>query len=189
MKQTRQVLIITLPLLLFPAALVQAQNQEPSLNYRPPCLRAELEQIAFLEGNWDVRSRRRVRSTEERWQEASAQATWTPILAGCALQEHWSGTVDGKPLEWIQLIAYDHRGEQWQQVQLDWAHGNVITSEGHVNEDRLIFSVPHMRKGKLLIDRTTIAPAGTDHIEWTVETSHDGGRTWVTFWKMIYTRR
>lgn len=187
MKQAPHAFIVMLTLLL--GGSVHAQDQQPAQDYTPPCLRPELEHIAFLEGNWDVVSRQRVDFTEERWQESRAQATWRPILAGCALQEHWSGIVDGEPLEWIQLLAYDYRQEKWQQVMLDWAHGNVITAEGHFDEGKLIFSVPHMRKGKLLIDRTTIEAASADRVAWTVETSLDGGRSWVTFWRMIYSRQ
>lgn len=189
MKQALRLHTAILALLFLFVGSVGAQNLEPTSDYTPPCLGPELEQIAFLEGNWDVVSRQRVNLTEDRWEESRGQATWTPILAGCALQEHWSGIIDGQPLQWIQLLAYDHREGTWQQVMIDWAHGNVITAEGHYDEGSLIFTVPHMRKGKLLIDRTTIEAASADRVEWTMETSLDGGRTWVTFWRLHYSRR
>lgn len=187
MKQALHLYIPLLTLLLMLPGPARAQTRDPARSYSPPCLRAELEQIAFLEGSWDVISRKSV--GEGQWQESRARATWKPILGGCALQEHWSGTLDGEPMEWVQLLAYDHRGARWQQVMLDWAHGNVITSEGHATAGGLVFSVPHMRKGRLLIDRTTIRAAGTDRVAWTLETSPDGGQSWVTFWTMVYTRR
>lgn len=119
-----------------------AQEVEPSHEDAPPCLHPELERIAFLEGDWDVVSRQSVDSTADRWEEARAQATWTPILGGCVLQERWSGAQDGAPLEWIQMIAYDHREDTWEQVMIDSAHGNVLKAEGRFDEGRLVFTSP-----------------------------------------------
>lgn len=189
MKQDLRFHAAILALLLFFAGSVGAQDLQPTPDYTPPCLRSELDQIAFLEGNWDVVSRQRVNFAEDRWDESRAHATWTPILAGCAFQEHWSGIVDGQPLQWIQILAYDHREETWQQVMIDWAHGNLIMAEGHYDEGKLTFTVPHMRRGKLLIDRTTIEAASADRVEWTMETSQDGGQTWITFWTLRYSRQ
>lgn len=92
-------------------------------------------------------------------------------------------------MQWIQLLAYDYREETWEQVMIDWAHGNVITAEGHFEESRLLFNVPHLRSGKLLIDRTTIEATSADRVEWTMETSLDGGRTWAVFWTLHYSRK
>lgn len=176
-------------LLLLLAGSATAQELRPSHEDAPPCLHPELERVDFLEGDWDVVSRRRVDFTADRWEEAKAQATWTPILGGCVLQERWSGVLGGAPLEWIQLLAYDHREDTWELVMIDSAHGNVLRSEGHFDEDRLVFHVPHMRQGRLLIDRTTIEALGTDRVDWKLETSLDGGRTWVTHWTMRYSRQ
>lgn len=176
-------------LLLLLAGSATAQELRPSHEDAPPCLQPELERVAFLEGDWDVVSRQRVDFTADRWEEARAQATWTPILGGCVLQERWSGVLGGAPLEWIQLLAYDHREDTWELVMIDSVHGNVLRSEGHFDEDRLVFHVTHMRQGRLLIDRTTIAALATDRVDWKLETSLDGGRTWVTHWTMRYSRQ
>lgn len=170
------------------AGYATAQEVEPWHVDAPPCMHPELERIAFLEGDWEVVSRQRVDFTADRWEEARARATWTPILGGCVLQERWSGTLDGASLEWIQLVAYDHREDTWEQVMIDSAHGNVLKAEGHFDEDRLVFHVPHMRQGRLLIDRTTIEALSADRVDWKLETSLDGGRTWVTHWTMQYSR-
>jgi hypothetical protein len=177
-----------LVLLLFSGGTVQAQQQEPDPDFTPACLHPALEQIAFLEGEWEIVSRQRVSFSEDRWEESRAHATWAPRLGGCALEEHWSGTLDGQPMQWIQILAYDHREETWEQVMIDWAHGNVTTAEGYIEEGKLIFNVPQMRRGRLLIDRTTVEAVDAGRVLWTIETSLDGGVTWVTFWTLSYSK-
>lgn len=186
-----QLLKPCLNIILFMSFLVSsavAQNQPSMQDFTPPCVRPELDQIAFLEGEWEVVSEMKSSFEGDEWEESKAVASWTPILNGCALQEKWSGTLDRKPLERIQLLAYNHRDQKWEQGMVDWAHGNLITSDGYYEEGKLIFTTPHMREGKLLIDKIIIEKVSDSRVNWTIKTSLDGGETWTTFWKMRYTK-
>jgi len=171
------------------AGSAAAQAQQLLQDFTPPCVRPELNQIAFLEGEWDVISEKRASFEDEEWEESKAVANWTPVLSGCVLQEHWSGTLDGKLMEWIQMLAYNQRDQKWEQGMVDWTHGNLITSEGYYKEGKLVFTTPHMRSGKLLIDKIIIEKVSDSRVNWTIKTSLDGGETWNTFWKMRYTRK
>jgi hypothetical protein len=158
-------------------------------DFTPPCARPELNQITFLKGDWDVISEKKASFEDDEWEKSKAVASWTPILNGCVLQEQWSGTLDGKPMEWIQLLAYNHRDQKWEQGMVDWGHGNLITSEGYYEEGKLVFTTPHIRRGKLLIDKIIIEKVSDNRVNWTIKTSLDGGETWNAFWKMRYTRK
>lgn len=171
------------------AGSAAVQGQPSAQEFTPQCIKPELDQVDFLKGAWEVVSEKRVSFDEEKWEESKGTANWTWILDGCVLQERWSGTLDGKPLEWIQLFAYNHREQKWEQGMIDWAHGNLITSDGYYQEGKLVFTTPHMRRGKLLIDKTTIEKMTGDRVNWTIKTSLDGGETWHTFWKMRYIRK
>lgn len=142
-----------------------------------------------MKGEWEVVSEKRPSFDKDEWEESKAVASWVPILDGCALQEQWSGILDGKPLEWMRILAYDHRDQKWEFAMVDWAHGNLITSEGYYEERGLTFATPHMRRGRLLIDRITVEELSDSRVNWIVETSLDGGKTWVAFWRMRYVRK
>lgn len=66
MKQALRLHKAILALLLLFVGTASAQDLEPTPDYTPPCLRPELEHIAFLEGSWDVVSRQRVNLAEDR---------------------------------------------------------------------------------------------------------------------------
>lgn len=176
---------IALTACLFGLSALSASAQ----NATPPCSEEIREQIAFLEGAWRVSSRKLTNFDEEEWETSNAEAFWSPLLGGCSFEERWSGVIDGKPLEWIQWIAYDPREEKWQQAMMDSAHGNIITADGQYADGVFVFHSPLMRRGRLLIDRATIEKLGPNQFRWTHETSLDGGESWVEFWSLTYTRQ
>lgn len=108
-------------------------------------------------------------------------------MIGEHLARRANGTIAAVLLLFVGLVSAQN--QEPSPVMIDWAHGNVITAEGHYDEGKLIFNTLHMGKGKLLIDRITIDAVGADRVEWTVKTSLDGGKTWVTFWTLRYSRQ
>lgn len=178
-----------LPLLFLFPLLCNGQDQSPSQENTPPCLQPEHENISFLIGDWDVVSRQRVNFSEDRWNESNGKASWSAILGGCALREEWSGKMDGQDMKWIQILTYNQREDKWEQVMIDWAHGNLITTDGYFEYGKLIFTAPQMRNGELLIDRTTFEKVNNNRFFLSMETSLDGGKSWITFWEMKYTKQ
>ncbi|MCX2679805.1 DUF1579 family protein [Galbibacter sp. EGI 63066] len=190
MKQQIQIFIATMIFTITAfCASVQAQETVDLQGDNPPCLQAEHKTLGYLEGNWFVESKQRVDFTGNQWEESVGKSIWTPIIGGCVFQEEWSGTIDGKELEWIQILSFDNREEKWELAMVDSAHGNLITSEGHREENKLVFYSPQMRKGKLLIDKTTFEKIDDNHFLWFLETSLDGGQSWLKFWEMKYSKQ
>lgn len=158
-------------------------------NDGPPCIHEEHSNLSFLIGEWKVTSRKLASYEGEKWEESKGQSTWELELDGCLHIENWKGIIDNKPLRWTQWLVYDHRNKRWQQSMVDTSHGNLITSEGYFSEDKLILTVPTMRNGKLLIDKTTFSKLNDGSFEVVIQSSFDGGSTWKVFWKMYYQKK
>lgn len=153
----------------------------------PPCSVDELESLAFMLGDWSVRSWTEDPNGE--WVEAPARATIRTRLSGCLIEEVREGELNGRPYRSVTWLVYDRDAGRWQRALVDDAHGSLLTAEGRWHDGRLRLFVSQFRNGRLLLDRTTIRPIDDRHFEWELESSYDGGETWQTVWRMRYEKR
>lgn len=165
---------------------LQVQAQDDAERDPGRCLTAEHEKVAFLTGKWSVVSRQRVSLSTDEWVESQGEARWRPILGGCVMEESWTGVVGDNHVEWVQLVAFNSHTEAWERSFVDTGHGNLLRSEGYVDDGRLIFNHSQMRNGQLLIDRTTLEPVDSDSLQIILESSFDGGKSWTTLWTLHY---
>ncbi len=152
----------------------------------PPCRVAELDSLAFMIGDWSVRSRTRNQAGE--WVETPARATIRTRLSGCLIEEIWEGELNGRGYRSVAWLAYDRRDERWQRAVVDDAHGSLLTAQGRWKDGRLRLFVSRFRDGRLLLDRTTITPVDSRGFEWELESSYDGGESWRTVWTRRHER-
>jgi hypothetical protein len=104
----------------------------------------------------------------------------TRVLRGCAVSEEWR---DADDHEGRSLFYLDPAGRQWKQVWVTDDAGRV----GGTKEKHLIARLSgggvrfqgelRLPDGRVLLDRTTLTPEGTD-VRQLIEVSNDGGTTW-----------
>ena len=108
------------------------------------------------------------------------------VLKGAAIVEHWSDADGSEGRSWF----YYHRAEKrWKQV---W-----VTDSGFIKEKALIASFPDggvrfrgevaLRDGSKVLDQTTLTPLPGGTVHQVIETSKDGGKSWVVGYDAIYT--
>ena len=103
----------------------------------PPCERVETSILQRLTGDWLVDWTYRKRPGE--YFESRARATWTPAMLGCALEEQFSGSIDGTPFESITMITISSDGSL-NRMTVDSQHGGFNKSNGEASGDSVVFA-------------------------------------------------
>ena len=112
---------------------VRAQQDQTT---HPPCLPIAETLLAPLEGSWVVDWS--YRTAPGQFAESLGQAHIRQDLYGCALVEHFEGTLRGLPFSAITMISQKAEG-QYDRVRIDSEHGSFTQSAGHVEGDSLVF--------------------------------------------------
>lgn len=176
--RTRSCPVLTGLMICF-AGLGSAGGQDPR-----PCTKA-VEKLTFLEGAWRWTLRDLPTGADAEAKVKRGHASWGLEAGGCVLL----GRLQADGHEELRLISYDGRSREWQLAVVDSGHGNLFTMQGSELGAGLRFISPHLRRGRLLIDRLTVSPTTSGSIEWVVETSHDAGATWTRLAEESFTRR
>ncbi len=122
---------------------------------------------------------------------ASARAASSGVLDGCAIIEHWQDARGGTGKSLFYPAPPDGT---WHQV---WVT-NRATTPGGVKEKRLIARYPNgavrfqgevVTLEGLVLDRTTLTPLPEGAVRQLIETSRDGGATWIVGFDAAYRRR
>lgn len=114
------------------------------------------------------------------------------VLDGCAVMEHWTDVTGSRG---ISLFYHDASSGAWKQV---WVT-DLATSPGGLKEKALIGEgadgslrfqgVVTLPDGRVLLDRTTLAPLEGGRVSQRIETSADDGATWQLRFDGVYSRR
>jgi hypothetical protein len=122
--------VTILILLLSSAALVHAQSNYPA----PP---HEVEEFAFLIGDWDVTGQ--VLAADGTWKDFAGTATYEWQLAGHGLHEHFSGAVEGQAVEGISFRVVDSQRRIWATVWADtYLLDTIARTDGEFQGDQFI---------------------------------------------------
>ena len=113
------------------------------------------------------------------------------VLDGCAIIEHWQDACGGTGKSLFYPAPPDGA---WHQI---WVT-NRATAPGGVKEKRLIARYPDGAvrfQGEVatpdgfVLDRTTLTPLPDGAVRQLIETSGDGGATWIVGFDATYRRR
>jgi len=153
----------------------------------PPCRVGAFEDVAFCRGTWRVTVTARL-SAQGPWEKTEATSTIVADLMGCAFIEHLDTTRDGRPLQLLSMLTYDHNGGRWQYTVTDSEHGRVQTYEGRRDVDTFVLlSNLEMPGGRVLL-RRTLKQESADAFTWESARSPDEGKTWDVTTRFEYRR-
>ena len=180
-----------LALLAMPSATVRAQTALPASS---ACPDARSRQFDFWIGEWDVTNRhRRPESDDPVWYDTGlATDRVEPVVGGCAIVEHWDGTLTFDRVVGFSVRAFDPRREVWDLVLL-WPSPNrpvFATFAGEFRHGRGEFNAESVdAHDRPQTTRLTFADVGPDALRWDLALSSDSGITWRTSWIMEFARR
>jgi hypothetical protein len=143
-----------------------------------PCLAPEYHQFDFWVGNWEVKN---PQGGIEGYNKIDS------IQGGCSIQEHW----DNNGESGTSLNTYDAGAHKWHQTWVDNSGGLLVMNGGMVNGKMVLSGEQISRKDptKTLINRITWTPIDANHVRQFWEISRDGGKTWVSNFDGLYSRK
>jgi hypothetical protein len=172
-------------------ALAGAQPADPA------CTSPEARQFDFWLGDWAIEQR--ILRQDGSYAEFPARTSVRPAAAGCALVEEWRGTVQffwagmeaPAELHGLSVRAWDPAAGAWVIHWLD----DMDPALGEP-------FVGGFEDGRGTFTQTTTGPDGVERmsrirfenpadgvVDWSLETSRDGGESWTTLWSMHMTRQ
>jgi hypothetical protein len=143
----------------------------------PACAARESRQFDFWLGEWDV--------FDAGGKQASAWVEITPMLDGCAIRETYRDA-GGQLGE--SLSAWDAARRRWHQTWMT-NRGAVLRIDGEFADGVMTLSgeKPDGHGGTVAL-RATWRAVGAE-VHHRAETSADGGKTWSTWFDLVFRRR
>lgn len=188
--RVRNALALATALMASGPELARAQPSDPA------CTSPEARQFDFWLGEWAIEQR--ILRQDGSYAEFPARTSVRPAAAGCALVEEWRGTVQffwagveaPAELHGLSVRAWDPAAGAWVIHWLD--DMDPVFGEPFVGR---------FEAGRGTFTQTTTGPDGVERtsritfenpvdgiVEWTLESSRDGGESWTTLWSMHMTR-
>jgi hypothetical protein len=153
----------------------------------PPCRVGAFDEFAFYPGAWRVTLVARL-SPRGPWEKTAGTSTIAPELMGCAFIERLETTRQGKPLQLMSILTYDHAARQWQYTVTDSEHGRMQTYEGRRQGDAIVLLVDLAIPGGRVLLKRTLRIESADVFTWESARSPDHGRTWDVTTRFEYRR-
>ena len=155
------------------------------------CTSPEARAFDFWIGDWDIQQR--ILRQDGTWLELDAKTSVELALDGCALVEHWEGTVqffwDGMqapgPMKGLSVRSYDTQTGKWHIHWMDSRtpnFGSPYVGGFHEGEGEFFreWETPQGRR----MGRITFSDITPHSVHWDLAISSDEGQSWTTLWIM-----
>jgi hypothetical protein len=115
------------------------------------------------------------------------------ILDSCIILENWKSAslFRGKYYSGKSFNRYNRATSQWQQIWVDNMGGSTDYSQGHFENNKMIFQTkPYpFNKDTMAIQRLSFYNLSPDKVRQLGEISKDNGLTWTTQYDLEYRRK
>jgi hypothetical protein len=188
MKKLATTMAVMVMLLMGVTAMAQDEKPagQPPVEMGAP---AQMKQMAFMVGIWDVDMQYRM-TPEAEWTEAAAVNTNNLILDGCILESTFEGDMDGMPMTGISMTTYSRGLGKWQTMWTDNMGMGISLYTGDFSDGKIVCAGEDMMPGGVkMLSRVTSYNITDTKYDWMMENSMDDGQTWYTSMKATYTKR
>ena len=165
-------------LILVSSGLAQ-QSNPPSPN---PCTTAQQKQLDFWVGEWDLSW-----PGDKAGQIDHGTNTIKRILDGCVVQENFSAQTSGH-LRGTSVSIFDSNASKWKQTWVD-NEGGYLDFVGEFKDGQMILQREAVRQGQKILQRMVFKNITVNELDWSWESSPDGGKTWQVQWPIHYKRK
>jgi len=165
-------------LILFLAPFPFAETQATQSN---PCIDRQQKQFDFWVGEWNL-TWPGAKSGEVAHGTNSIQR----ILDGCVVQENFLGG-DSMHLRGTSVSTFDVSSNRWKQTWVD-NEGGYLDFVGDFSNGQMILQREAVRNGEKVLQRMVWKNISANELDWSWESSADGGKTWQVNWPIHYKR-
>ena len=170
------------------ASLAMAQGEQGQ-NMPPMGQPPEMKTLAYLPGDWDAIMKMKMSDTSTAWTEFKGTAHCTSLLDGCIYQTEFEADMGGMKIKGMSFIAFDRETGRWQNVWIDNMSARISIYEGERKNDTLTVVGKDLYMGKEYLSRIMIFNESSTSYEWKMESSLDGGKTFIPMGSAVYTKR
>ncbi|MCK5126385.1 MAG: DUF1579 family protein [candidate division Zixibacteria bacterium] len=179
-------LTIILLVLIVPVFAVDSTKTEESMPPMGPPV--ELKELKYLIGAWDVDMKMR-QDPSQPWQDMKSSGSYDYILNGAAIRQNYKGEMMGMPFVGESTMCYNRELKKWQVTWLDNMFAQLSIYEGNMVDGKFVVQGEELYMGKAYLSRMTISSLTEKSFDWLMEMSIDGGKTWFSTMKAVYTKK
>ena len=161
---------------LAPFLFAETQATQPN-----PCADPQQKQFDFWVGEWNL-----TWPGEKSGEVAHGTNSIKRILDRCVLQENFSGG-DSMHLRGTSVSTFDARSNRWKQTWVD-NEGGYLDFVGDFSNGQMILQREAVRNGEKVLQRMVWKNISANELDWSWESSADGGKTWQVNWPIHYKR-
>ncbi len=162
------------------ASVAQQSSSKPAPN---PCNAAEQKQLDFWVGEWDL-----TWPGTKTGETGHGTNSIRRILDGCVVQETFSGE-DSMPLRGTSVSLFDAASGKWKQTWVDNQGAYIALTGGIQNGSMMLQRESLLPNGSKSLQRMVWRNVTANELDWSWESSSDGGKTWKVQWPIHYKRK
>lgn len=148
----------------------------------------ELKAMAGMEGTWDVDFSFRMDPSQE-FETTKGTSVIGSQADGCTQTMTLDVTMMGMPYKGYGLTCYNRDTKLWESVWVDNMSAHLSSTTGTMTDGKMVLTGKDTMGGMSFDLRQTTFNITADRFEWTMEFSMDGGTTYMTTGKAVYTRK
>jgi hypothetical protein len=168
------------PCLFLVATLSAAQS---AASVPDPCTASQQKQLEFWVGEWDL-----TWPGQNAGEVGHGTNSIRRIMDGCVVQENFSGG-DSTHLRGTSISTYDAQSGRWKQTWVD-NEGGYLDFVGGVQDGQMILQRETIRPdGSRILQRMLWKNVTANELDWSWESSRDGGKAWQVDWPIHYKRK
>ena len=148
-----------------------------------PCQEPEQRQLDFWVGEWYLTWPGANGSPEGHGSNSIKR-----ILDGCVVEETFSGE-SAMHLRGRSLSIFDAQDSKWKQTWVDNEGGYLDFTGGLKNGAMSFWREAKRADGTVVTQRMIWRNVTPDSMDWSWESSKDGGKTWQVVWPIHYQKK
>jgi hypothetical protein len=170
-------------IVLFPVSLALARQQGSTAKPPDPCAAPEQKQFDFWVGEWEL-----TWPGAKDGQVGHGTNSIRRVLDSCVVEENFSGG-DAMHLRGMSVSLFDLRAGKWKQTWVD-NEGSYLDFVGEFKDGQMILAREATRPdGTRILQRMVWKNITPNELDWSWESSKDGGKTWQVNWPIHYHKR
>jgi hypothetical protein len=111
------------------------------------------------------------------------------LLGGCAMMSNVNTTFMGMPYSGVGITTYDREKKKWTMSWTDNVTAAQVMSEGEWKENTLTFIASSVSMGIPYMSKDVTTFVSDTEMNWTMDLSYDGGKTWGNILKAVYKKK